>query len=104
MTKKEFTSREVMVLQEDLQKGIQVIGEQYNGIIKRFDGLDERFKKIDARLDRIDAHLFKIDLRLDKIDARLDKVEARLERMEQADPVDSGALKKRVIVLKKKFA
>lgn len=81
MAKKEFSAGEVMALQEELGKGIQVIGEQYSGIVKKLGSIDDRLEKIEDTLD-----LMKFTLRL-KVDYR-----------------DFQVLEKRVIRLEKKLA
>ncbi|TSC96939.1 MAG: hypothetical protein CEN88_249, partial [Candidatus Berkelbacteria bacterium Licking1014_2] len=113
MAKKEFTASEVMVLQKDLQKGIQVIGEQYFGIKQE---LKDSLGKIENRLDCVENSLDCVENRLDRVENSLDCVENRLDRIEdnleiikfslrqKADLADLEALEKRVIRLEKKFA
>lgn len=81
MVKKEFSAGEVMALQEELNKGIKVIGEQYSGITKKLGVIDNRLEKIEDTLD-----VMKFSLR-QKVDYR-----------------DFEVLEKRVIHLEKKFA
>ena len=99
MAKKEFTASEVMVLQKDLQKGIQVIGEQYFGIKQE---LKDSLGKIENRLDCVENSLDCVENRLDRIEDNLEIIKFSLRQ--KADLADLEALEKRVIRLEKKFA
>jgi chromosome segregation ATPase len=58
-------------LSEEFQSRVEVIGEQFGGIMRKLEEHDDRFEQIDRKLKEHDEHFVKIDNRLDKIDKML---------------------------------
>ena len=109
MTKKEFTATQVMALQEEMHKGIKVIGEQHQEIIGKFSVVNQQFVKIDKRFDHMGLQMDKMVQRMDRMENNIDRMEDNIELIkfslrEKADTVELRALEKRVIILEKKTA
>ncbi len=83
-----FTATDVMALQEELGKGIKVIGEQYKSIQEHLTSID---KKIEVLPDiQHDIAIMKSDIR-DILEKKADKKELQV-------------VKERVTVLEHKFS
>ena len=55
MAEKEFTATQVMALQEELGKGIKVIGEQYSEIKQELKTINGRLENLEEKVDIVVA-------------------------------------------------
>lgn len=82
MPKKEFTTTEVMVLQESMDKKLNVIGEHISYIvekIKKIDKLEEDVSNI-----KEDIHVVKLTLTQKTDKKTVDDHEVRIVKLEKA--------------------
>lgn len=75
--KKEFTATQVMMLQEELGKGIKVIGEQYSSLNTKVD-------KISSKLDRVaeDVAIIKASLPIKANKSEFEQLDKRVTVLE----------------------
>lgn len=89
---KTYPAGEVLSMLEHINEGIEVIGEQYKGVVDRLDGIDARLDGIDDRLDGIDGRLdimqeditdikFKLSEKVDR--EEFNKMEKRMTKLEK---------------------
>ena len=55
--KKEFSATEVMMLQERLEKGITVIGEQVTGLSSRMIQVENKIDNLEEKMDIVVASI-----------------------------------------------
>ncbi len=77
MAEKEFTATQVMALQEELGKGIKVIGEQYSEIKQELKTINGRLENLEEKVDIVVAT---IPHKASK--AQVDELEKRVEALE----------------------
>lgn len=85
-----YKSGEVASILEQVNDGIQVIAEQYTGIIGRLDGIDGRLDGIDGRLDRLES-------KTDRLQEDVTEIKYKLS--EKVDREEFKKMEKRVIKL-----
>lgn len=82
---KTYRAGEVMSVLEHINEGIEVIGEQYKGVVIRLDGIDGRLDSIDNRLDVMQGDITEIKFKLsEKVDRdEFNKLEKRMVKLER---------------------
>ncbi|PIT93185.1 MAG: hypothetical protein COU06_01380 [Candidatus Harrisonbacteria bacterium CG10_big_fil_rev_8_21_14_0_10_38_8] len=64
---KDFSTREVGVLIEDMNKKFDILAENHLNLVDRFDQVDLRFDQVDSRFNQVDLRFEKIENKIDKI-------------------------------------
>lgn len=78
--KKEFTATEVMMLQEEIRKGVEVIGEQYGDIKKEITVMRQKLEKLDKIEEGVTIIKASLPLKANKTE--LDKLDQRVTILE----------------------
>jgi len=82
---KTYKSGEVVSMLEQINGGIEVIGEQYKNVVGRLDGIDNRLDKIEGDIDvmKSDISDIKYDLKEKVSYAEFEKMEKRMVKLEK---------------------